>query len=155
VLTDAQIRIARPSDAQAIAEMSRDLIEHGLGWRWTPSRIRAALQDREINVAVAWEGHVLAGFGVMKYRDDEAELFLLAVRPTHRRKGIGRALVVWLEEAALTAGLGVVYLEARKSNRGARSFYRALEYSEVQKVCGRYLGVEDGIRLAKDLWAKG
>jgi ribosomal-protein-alanine N-acetyltransferase len=44
VLTDAQIRLARPSDAQAIAEMSRDLIEHGLGWRWTPSRIRAALR---------------------------------------------------------------------------------------------------------------
>jgi hypothetical protein len=33
------IRFANRSDALAIAEMSRDLIEKGLGWSWTKERM--------------------------------------------------------------------------------------------------------------------
>jgi hypothetical protein len=28
------LRLASPADAQSIAELSRDAIEHGLGWSW-------------------------------------------------------------------------------------------------------------------------
>ncbi|HUL63182.1 MAG TPA: ribosomal protein S18-alanine N-acetyltransferase [Burkholderiaceae bacterium] len=147
-----QIRLAHSADAPRIAAMSRDLIEVGLGWSWTEGRVLRSVVDPNTNVAVAYDEDELVGFGIMKYRDDEAHLHLLAVRESHRRRGVGSALMAWLERTALVAGIGVVYLEARSSNEVARAFYRALGYQEIKVVRGYYRGVESAVRLAKDLW---
>jgi len=149
---DVSIRLARRAEAAYIAAMSRDLIEQGLGWSWTAGRVARAIADAETNVVIAELDGQRAGFGIMSYRDDDAHLVLLAVQPLARRRGVGRALVGWLERAALVAGIGHVMLEARSSNVGARAFYRHLGYSEVQRVPGYYSGREASIRLAKDLW---
>jgi len=146
------LRLATRADSAQIAAMSRDLIERGLGWSWTPRRVLRSIGDAHTNVVVALEAQRLAGFGIMKYHDDEAHLLLLAVRETDRRRGIGAALVTWLEKAALVSGVGQVYLESRQSNLQARAFYRSLGYREVQTVPGYYQGVEPGVRMAKDLW---
>ncbi len=34
------LSLARAADAREIAEMSRDLIEQGLTWSWTPARVQ-------------------------------------------------------------------------------------------------------------------
>jgi ribosomal-protein-alanine N-acetyltransferase len=153
MITDCQIRLGRPADARRIAEMSRDYIEQGLGWRWTPARIQAALRAPDINLAVACRSDRLAGFGLMQYQDDEAHLILLAVEEACRRSGVAAALLGWLERCALTAGIGTIYLEARVSNLAARAFYRKLGYREVAVVRGYYQGREDGVRIARDLLA--
>ena len=147
------IRLATAADAQAIAGMSRDLVEHGLRWGWTPARVQHSIRDRATNVAVASERGVIVGFGIMKYQDDEAHLLLFAVRPSHRRKGIGAALMTWLESVALTAGVGVIYLEARAGNVAARAFYKRLGYREIALAPGYYGHVEDAVRIGKDLWS--
>lgn len=152
MISQTEIRIADSGDVGHIAEMSRDMIEHGLGWRWTPERIQKNLHDKDTNVIVACDSQRLAGFSIMKYRHDEAHLFLLAVHGSYRRKGVGTALMAWLEQTALIAGIGVIYLEARMINREARSFYQKLGYREIRKIRGYYLGREDAVQLAKDLW---
>jgi hypothetical protein len=53
---------------------------------------------------------------------------------------------------APTAGIGVVYLEARLRNREGRAFYLRHGYAEIARVPRMYRGIEDGIRMAKDLW---
>jgi ribosomal-protein-alanine N-acetyltransferase len=151
MITDLQIRLAVPDDVRPIAELSRDHIEQGLGWRWTPHRIAAALRAPDVNVAVAWRRDRLAGFGLMQYKDVDAHLVLLAVGAGFRRAGVGKALVGWLEACALTAGIGTVYLEARAGNQGARAFYRSLGYREIARVPGYYQGEEDGVQIARDL----
>ena len=143
------------ADAQALGALSRDLIEQGMRWRWTPQRIEHAIAASDMNVAVARDGVDIVGFGIMQYADDEAHLCLLAVVPTHRRQGIGRAIVGWLERVALDAGIGVVMLEARRSNAAARAFYRRIGYDEVQLAGRYYANGEDAVRLARDLWAGG
>jgi [ribosomal protein S18]-alanine N-acetyltransferase len=153
VIRGVDIGLARPDDAPRIACMSRDLIEHGLDWRWTPARVLRLVHHHSTNVAVAREGARIDGFGIMLYRDEDAHLMLFAVDPRRRRSGIGRALMGWLEETALTAGIGVVRLEARASNHAARTFYRQLGYVEAMHVRGMYAHDEDGVRFAKDLWA--
>ena len=152
MLTDCRIRLAETPDAAAIAAMSRDLIEYGLRWRWGPARVAASIGDRATNVAVAQVGGRLCGFGIMKYRDLEAHLHLLAVHPSCQGKGVGAALVAWLEDCALTAGIGVAYVEARSANSVARAFYRKLGYQEFAHASGYYENSEDAVRLAKDLW---
>lgn len=153
MITDHEIHLANHSDANRIAMMSRDLIEHGLGWRWTASRVLRHIEAINVNVIVAMQKDTLCGFGIMEYGDTEAGLLLLAVDIPHRRLGIGSALIAWLEATALTAGIGVIRLETRSRNTEARQFYRDLGYHEVRVMPGFYRGIEDGVQLAKDLWA--
>jgi ribosomal-protein-alanine N-acetyltransferase len=152
MISDLTLRLARESDALRIAQMSRDQIERGLGWSWTTQRVLRSIADAETNVVVALAAGKLAGFAIMKYHDDEAHLLLLAVQPSARRQGIGAALVAWLEQAALTAGVGQVWLEARQGNVAARAFYRHLGYREIQVLPGYYQGREACVRIARDLW---
>lgn len=132
--------------------MSRDLIERGLGWSWTEARVAASLKDRSANVAVACDGGRMIGFCIARFGMDEAHILLLAVDPGHRRRGVATALVRWIEKTALVAGIGIVYLEARLNNAGARNFYRALGYREFMRQRGRYRGIETGVCLGRDLW---
>lgn len=146
------LRLATRDDAQAIAQLSRDRIEQGLGWSWTALRVLRSIRDRETNVVVALDASESLGFGIMKYHDEEAHLLLLAVRAERVRQGIGRALVDWLEHSALVAGIGRVSLEARASNANARAFYLRLGYREIQSLPGYYQGREACVRLTRDLW---
>ncbi len=151
-MNECQIRLANQAEAPAIAAMSRDLIEHGLRWRWNAARVARSIADRDCNVAVAYLRDRLCGFGIMNYRENEAHLNLLAVHPAYQGRGVGAALVRWLEGCALTAGIGVVYVEARERNATARAFYRRLGYTEFALASGYYERAEDAVRLAKDLW---
>jgi ribosomal-protein-alanine N-acetyltransferase len=148
------LRLATRDDAQAIAQLSRDRIEQGLGWSWTALRVLRSIRDRETNVVVALDASESLGFGIMKYHDEEAHLLLLAVRAERVRQGIGSALVDWLERSALVAGIGRVSLEARASNASARAFYLRLGYREIQSLPGYYQGREACVRMARDLWVE-
>ncbi|MCZ6894990.1 MAG: ribosomal protein S18-alanine N-acetyltransferase [Gammaproteobacteria bacterium] len=146
------IRLARRADARAIAIMSRDLIETGLGWSWTPPRVLRNIRDRNTNVIVAVAGGRIVGFAVMSYLEQEAHLLLFAVSPQRRRSGVGTALVEWLEKTALVAGIETIHLEVRARNNGARRFYRRLGYEEGDTLRGYYRGVEAAVRIRRRLW---
>jgi len=149
--TSMSIRFANRADALAIAEMSRDLIEKGLGWSWTKERVTRCLRHPDTNVVVAIRNADRAGFGIMKYGEDEAHLLLLAVRPAHLRCGVGRTIVDWLEASARVAGIARISLEARFSNVDARNFYSRLGYSQAELLPGYYGGREASVRMAKEL----
>jgi [ribosomal protein S18]-alanine N-acetyltransferase len=155
-MTSSQLslRLARPGDATAIANLSRDLIEYGLRWRWTPIRVAASISDPAVNVLVAWVGSKIAGFAIMRDGDDDAHLDLLAVAPAYRRAGIGRELLNWLEKCAVVAGIFAVALEVRAGNEGAQLFYKRLGYHRLVDLPGYYQGVEAAIRMDRDLSAQ-
>src|SRR6185503_16940342 len=114
------IRLAEPRDAQAIATMSRDFIESGLGWKYDAPRVLRAIRDRETLAVVACESSKsggargpLIGFAIMELGDERAHLVLLAVRPSQRRLGIGQRLLEWLLQSARVAGMASIHLELR------------------------------------------
>ena len=152
--TDIVLGLARVRDSRRLAEMSRDLIEQGLRWSWTPTRIHQKIRCPDNIVLTARVDNVIAGFAIMYVGMDEARLNLLAVDPGYRRKGIGRRLVEWLEQSALVAGVSVVYLEVRAGSLGAQKFYERLGYVRVQRVRGYYAGLEPALRMARDLWCE-
>ena len=148
----ATFRLARPRDAWAIALMSRELIEGGLsGWSWPPPRVARSIQARDTVVLVTSITDLLVGFAIMNFGDVQAHLSLLAVRPSHRRRGIGRRMMAWLEESALVAGIATVNLELRVNNSAARDFYRALGFKDAAYIPGYYQGVETALRMTRDL----
>ena len=142
---------ARIGDAALLAAMSQAHVEAGLKPAWGAARIRWHVRDAESVVLTARREALVAGFAIMRYGDDVAHLNLLAVEPAHRRRGIARALVQWLEESALTAGTFIIGLELRAGNEPARALYRALGYRELGQIPGYYQGVESAIRMVRDV----
>jgi len=149
------LRMAHVSEAGTLAMISRLQVEYGLHWRWTAARIRCAIRDRETTVLVASIGGDIAGFAIMKFRDEDAHLLLLAVQPQSRRSGIGRSMLEWLEASCRTAGIRHVRLEVRAGNRPARAFYDRLGYLLVGQVAGYYEGRESAAVMVKPMFATG
>jgi ribosomal-protein-alanine N-acetyltransferase len=145
------IRLGTSRDVAAIAAMSRDYIEQGLGWSWTPARVEAAVRDCAVNVAVIGSLERVVGFGIMHYGDDSAHLALLAVHPNEQHRGLGSLLLAWLEQSARVAGLIRIRLEARADNPAAIGFYDKQGYREIGRTAGYYRGSIDAVRLEKQL----
>lgn len=145
------VRLARSGDAQGIADFSRDFIEHELGWSWNRDRILGAIQDKATNVAIVHERGGIAGFGIMQYGETTAHLCLLGVQPMFQGRGLGAALLSWLECCAITAGIEFVNVEARADNPRAIAFYERRGFSVNARTPGYYCGIIDAVRLRKRL----
>ena len=151
MIESSDIRLATAGDAARIAEMSRDFIEHGLGWAWDAARVARRIRNRATNVVVAQSGADIVGFALMEYHDLDAHLLLFGVEPIYRSRGIGSQLLAWLETTAATAGIELIFLEARATNAIARAFYKARGYRELAVLPRYYSGREDAVRIGKDL----
>jgi ribosomal-protein-alanine N-acetyltransferase len=147
----AILGLARSTDARDIAEMSRDLIEQGLTWSWTPARVQHFICGPDSSVVVARRDRRLAAFAIMHFGDEVAHLNLLAVAPEHRRQGLGRQLMHWLTATAVEAGVFRVNLEVRTRNEAARVFYQALGFDALNVVPGYYQGREAALRMTRRL----
>jgi ribosomal-protein-alanine N-acetyltransferase len=145
------VQLASRSDVQAIAAMSRDLIECGLGWEYRPERVRGLIAQRETIALVARDGDRVMGFAIMSFGDEYAHLVLMAVRPAGQRRGIARRMTQWLMESAVTAGIASIHLELRAQNKDGFAFYRALGFAETLRLPGYYRGRETAIRMIRVL----
>jgi len=152
---DVELGLARLRDAETLAIMSRDLIEAGLGWGYRPQRMAELIAARETATLVANERGRCVGFAVMKFGDERAHLVLLAVLPTHRRRGIARRMLTWLLESAAIAGMASVHLELLEDNAAARAFYRALSFAETMRIPGYYGGRKPAVRMMTVLQLPG
>jgi ribosomal-protein-alanine N-acetyltransferase len=145
----AILGLAQAADAREIAEMSRDLIEHGLTWSWTPARVQHFITGSESSVVVARRERRIAAFAIMHFGDDVAHLNLFAVALKHRRQGLGRQLMDWLTATAIEAGVFRINLELRTDNDSARAFYENLGFEKLGVVQGYYQGREAALRMSR------
>jgi ribosomal-protein-alanine N-acetyltransferase len=72
--------------------------------------------------------------GYLIYDQREGHVFSMAVKPSHRRKGLGTRLFTH----ARTRVKGKLWLEVRSKNRGAVHFYESLGMKIRGKVPGYY-----------------
>lgn len=149
----ALLGLARSGDAREIAEMSRDLVEQGLSWSWTPARVQHFICGSDSSVIIARRERRIAAFAIMHFGDDVAHLNLLAVAPQHRRQGLGSQLMQWLTATAIEAGVFRINLELRTQNDTARNFYERLGFDELGVVQGYYQGREAALRMSRKLGA--
>jgi ribosomal-protein-alanine N-acetyltransferase len=149
------LRLAHRTDTSTLAAMSRDLIENGLGWHYRAERIERLRRDPEAVTLVACVGGQIVGFAILQLKDDRAHLVLLAVRPDHQQRGIGRRMTHWLLETAATAGVASVHVELRADNVAAHALYSAMGFEETLRLGGYYRGRETAIRMVRVLRLPG
>lgn len=73
----------------------------------------------------------ILGFIIFWQIIDEMHILNLAVDPAHRRRGLGRRLILKAIALAQEHDLKTVWLEVRPSNQAALSLYHALGFQHV------------------------
>lgn len=136
-----------------MARMSRDLIEVGLGWKYTAQRLSTLIRDRETVAIVACDAARIEGYAVMRFGDETAHLLLLCVRPERQRQGVGRCLIDWLLASAEVAGMTAIQVELRAGNAPAWAFYRRLGFTETALLDGYYGGGFAARRMVRPMRA--
>ena len=109
------------------------------------------MRQRENLVVTARCNREMVGFAMAHFGNENVRLTLLGVSDLHQRRGVGTRLIQWVEESAVVAGLFTMMLEVRASNVSGRRFYSSLGYREVGMVAQYYSGIEDAIRLTRNL----
>ena len=131
--TLALVTLAQAADAREIAEMSRDLIEGGLIWAWTPGRVLQSIASKDSSVIVTRRERRIAAFAMMHFGDDTAHLNLLAVAAPYRRQGLGRQLLVDALSRAVSA-VEIVsgrYIVVDAIDEDAVAFYRRYGFTRL------------------------
>lgn len=119
---------------------------------WTRSGLAAELQNPGAVFAVAEFSGNVAGYAGMNCVLDECYVDNVAVFPQYRRRGIARALMGSLIDAAQKRGGVFITLEARVSNVGAVALYQSLGFREAGRRPGFYSNPkEDALILTKYL----
>lgn len=102
--------------------------------------------ESEIRLAATLDGRMV-GIGVLA--PQVHEMRACYVSPAHGRRGVGRALVLAIEEMALARGLTRLVLDASVT---AELFYRRLGYEVVSH--GEHV-LRGGVRMACAMMRKG
>jgi GNAT superfamily N-acetyltransferase len=82
---------------------------------------------------LAFEAEAAIGTACMRrIGADTAEIKRMYVQPSHRRAGVGRAMLEALIEAARTAGYGRIRLDSPDFMTAAHSLYRSSGFVEIE-----------------------
>jgi len=120
---------------------------------WTREAFETALRERHsrFRVARGADGRLI-GYVIAWFVLDEGEIANLAVVPSARRRGIGRALLEAIIAEARATRVARLFLEVRESNASARALYAARGFQPITRRPRYYRKpVEDAIVLRLDL----
>ena len=88
-------------------------------------------EDREPLPPVDERAELVVGFIGIWMMADEAHIVTVAVRESHRRRGLGELLVISAIDMAREAGQSLMTLECRVSNEPALSLYEKYGFEQV------------------------
>ncbi len=141
-----RLRAAVADDAADIARVESAAASHP----WSPAAVSSTLALPTTVAVLACDpqvvGHILAS-GVL----DEGEVLTVAVDPEHRRRGIGRALMLACEEQWRARGVRRGFLDVRADNRAAISLYLALGWKREGVRARYYADGTDALQLTREI----
>jgi len=127
------------SDLTAVDRVMREAFDPRFGEAWTPSQVAGVLAMPGVWLTIADANERVAGFSVTRAILDEAELLLLAVCPTMRRRGVGRQLLRSTIAEARNRGVRRLHLEVRAGN-DAIVLYRLVGFTKIGERRDYYRG---------------
>ena len=98
---------------------------------WSRLSIEAELDNDSSLFYVAVEDGKVIGYIGMSFVLDEGYIYNVAVDGSHRKKGVGSALIQTLTTHCRKNGFAFLTLEVRESNAAARSLYEKFGFIKV------------------------
>jgi phosphinothricin acetyltransferase len=136
-----QVRPFDEADGPAVIALWREVLPNPAPHNDPATSLRMKLAVGRDLFFVAAAGGAVVGTVLGGYDGHRGWVYSLAVRPEHRRAGVGTALVRRLEQALAERGCLKVNLQVRSSNAGVVAFYQKLGYT-----------VEDILSMGKRLY---
>ena len=114
-------------------------------WNDPHADLLRALDAESSTVLAAVEQEDLVGTVMVGHDGHRGWVYYLAVAPSHRGAGLGRALMVAAEEWVSGRGIPKLQLMVRTSNTAAAAFYERLGYAvQETTVLGKFFDEELG-----------
>ena len=129
-----EIRRATPADAADVAALDAEFN----GVRVSRDHVAAALASGGEIVLLARDGAEAAGFACGQvtrsccYEEPAGEVTELYVRPAHRRRGVGAALLAAVEREMVSQGAKELKVLTGTLNRPARRLYASAGYARMR-----------------------
>ena len=119
---------------------------------WSEKSIASELENALSLWLVAVEGDDVIGYVGSQTVLGWSDMMNVAVHPDHRRKGVGEALVVALEEALKAQESTCLTLEVRASNEPAKALYEKLGFIEVGRRKNYYRNPKEDALIMRKEW---
>jgi len=108
------------------------------GSPWTYEQYKETLGRKDLLFLVAEVDEQLVGYIGGKLLFDEAEIYTIVVSKKFQKKKIACALLERFKDECRLKGVDVIFLEVRKSNKKARSFYRKNAFEIISSRADYY-----------------
>lgn len=125
-----EIRPMTTADLSAVLEIEKTLFPIDA---WTDALFLAELAEVSISrdVSVAILDSEIVGYASFRYVGKQGDVNTVAVASDQQGKGIGTALMDWLESQAALRNVREIFLEVRSDNEVAIKMYAAREYERI------------------------
>jgi ribosomal protein S18 acetylase RimI-like enzyme len=133
-MTEIPIRAYRTDDFAGVDALWREAFPDDPPWNAAAVAIPAKLAVQPELFFVAHDGEQVVGTIMAGYDGHRGWLYAAAVRASHRRRGVGAALVRAAEEGLRARGCRKINLQVRASNRAVVEFYDRLGYAVEERV---------------------
>jgi [ribosomal protein S18]-alanine N-acetyltransferase len=105
---------------------------------WTRQDMAELVASPGVSGVVLLNAGEAVGFALCRVAVDEAELLTIAVEPSQRRRGAGRALLAAVIERVRAAGAATLFLEVGADNPAALALYQQNDFHTVGRRAGYY-----------------
>jgi [ribosomal protein S18]-alanine N-acetyltransferase len=143
------LRSYEPHDFNALHRLDQSCFPAGISYSKTT--LRYFLTVPSADCVVALEDDKIAGFIVSEENPPLAHIITLDVDVTHRRCGIGTALLEKLESDLAARGVRSILLETASDNEAAVAFWKRHGYRIEATLKRYYLGRIDAYEMRKIL----
>ena len=134
-----------PGEAEALAEIHRDAFRR----TWNAHDFSSLMADPSVfalalRLQRPFGARQLAGFVLVRFAADEAEILTIAVHSRHRRRGYGRFLMDDVVRRLYRERIATLFLEVDRTNRAAVRLYQSLGFKTAGERRNYYSAPEAG-----------
>ena len=143
------LRSYEPYDFGALHRLDQSCFPAGISYSKTTFHYFLTIASADCIIAA--DGSRIAGFILTEENPPLAHIITLDVAETHRRQGVGSALLTESEKNLAFRGVRSILLETAIDNDGAVAFWKRHGYRIEAVLKGYYLGRLDAYEMRKIL----
>jgi ribosomal protein S18 acetylase RimI-like enzyme len=143
-----RLREVGPGDLEALHLLDQACFEPDIAY--TEGQLRYFLSRENSSGIVAEVDGALAGFAIGHRSGARGHVVTIDVDASHRRSGVGSALLRELVRRLEDSGARRIRLEVDPRNAAAIRFYEGLGFQESRRLRGYYGPERDGLEMVKE-----